>query len=47
MAFSGEGQASPTLAEHEGNATLPEILPARLPTNYPHDWQLEKGATIG
>ena len=30
-----------TVAEHERSTTLPEVLPTRLPTNYPHDWHLE------
>ena len=35
-----------TIAEHEGSTTLPEALPQRLPTNYPHDWHLDCGAPL-
>jgi hypothetical protein len=41
-------QAVRTLAEHEGSATLPEVLPHASPDQLPpHDWHLDYGAPIG
>jgi hypothetical protein len=34
-------------AEHEGNTTLPEVLPRAYPDQLPHDWHLDYGAPIG